>query len=401
MCKSIFYKAKIRFVCDTIYCMKHKIFLGILVLIFTIGTVALADYIDPSFTPSGGNTPKPVLTNGTNQRTYETIGTWEAKTNPLNSTSISNYSTAASLLASSTYAGNEDTNNKKGLFSEKLVVLGVTKIISGDLVSMVENTSGSSFDQFISAPTYVYPVNSSTKTAKSLEGIVTGRLLSKLAISDKADIIQSSPNNPAYTLDMLATTTTNFAPTTNIGLGDKCNLYPVDLGTVVGDGGCLPGSYLSYYKAPSFSGTISSSNNTNTQVVGVCTSFSPSASPTNTGHCPTGQSMVTMDWGTGYRCNDSTSSDYNKVDYRNVYSFCDDGSSPGKVVQNGLCEIWAYPKSSGTKSPQIRRIDTGANPTTSSYVALSTNGYSYIFNCTDTATLQVTDSYGQYAEFSN
>ena len=296
MCKSIVLHRLITIdLCYNIK-MKHKIFLTFIVLIFTFGTVALADYVEPASTAPGSNTGAPLMTGPNATRTtFEKIGTWEFAKNPPDSTGLAEYDKSADLLKDSTYAGDE--THKKGLFSEKLTVLGVSKIISGDLITKVDNTSGSSFDQFINSTTFVYPEKTSAQSAKSLEGVITGRMLGKIALTDKEDSFDplNRSFNPAYTLDMLATNTSNFAPTTNIGLGDSCNLHPADIGASIGDGGgCPAGSYITYYKAPTFSGTLSSTNNTNTQTIATCTQFNPSIAPKNTGKCNTGRSFTDL-----------------------------------------------------------------------------------------------------------
>lgn len=269
--------------------MKHKIFLTIILLVFTFGTLAMAEYVEPTSTAPSSNTGD-VLRTGprTTKTTVEKIGTWEFAKNPPDSTGLAEYAKSADLLKDSTYVGDE--THKKGLFSEKLTVLGVSKIISGDLITMVDNKTGSSFDQFMNSTSYLYPLNAnSTTPAKPLEGIITGRMLGQIALTDKEDDFDpfNRKFNPAYSLDLLATNTSSFNPTTNIGLGDSCNLYPADIGTSIGGGGgCPAGSYITYYKKPTFSGAITSTNNTNSQVVATCTQFNPSMTPKNTGRCP-------------------------------------------------------------------------------------------------------------------
>lgn len=252
--------------------------------------MALADFVDNTSTAPADNTPNTILKVGTGtDETWEKVGVWQGTIPSSNDINL--------RLNSGSYAG--DATGTKGGFAEKLVSQGATKFLTSDLLTQV-NTKVSGFDQFVNGNpiTYEYPVGT-TKTAKPLQGIIAGRMLGNIGLTDDADFSKKQ-YNPAYSLDFLAGTS-SYKPTTNIGLGDSCNLYPVDIGTTIGSGGgCPAGSFISYYKKPTFSGTITSTNNTNSQVVATCTKFNPSANPTNTGRCSTGRNLndgVTVTFG--------------------------------------------------------------------------------------------------------
>jgi len=242
---------------------KHKILLIVLVLVFTFSSVAVADYVGSG--SLSANT-LPVLKTGPNgvARLYDKIGVSDG-----GSTIPSN-----NLLANGSYAGNGVGD--KGVYPDSLVVTGVTNIKSAvkslDLIVMNQKQN-LSFDQYTTPGTFNFKFTNGSSidlSAKPLEAVVPGRYISSLVITDKAGLnIKSSNYNselkPKYTLELQPTA--SFKPTTNIGLGDKCDLYPSDLGVNSGDGrGCPMGSFLSYYKAPSLSGVVTSTNNTNTQI---------------------------------------------------------------------------------------------------------------------------------------
>ncbi len=261
--------------------MKHKIFLTIFVLIFTFGTAVLADYLEPTGTAPSNNTGD-VLKTGPKSATlvtFEKIGIGDGTT-----------ITPNSLLSSGSYAG---IGSNKGGFMEKLVVSGVTTISNpADFTVRVQDVNNSGFDQFTSSNVQFFDkIKNQNINSKPLQAYIAGRILGKLAITDNADTGSTKNYNPSYSLDFLATGTSNYAPTTNIGLGDFCDLYPVDLGKTVGDGGgCPAGSYMTMYKAPSFTTPVTSTNNTNSQVVATCTQFNPSISPKTLGRCSSARS---------------------------------------------------------------------------------------------------------------
>ena len=250
--------------------------------IVTFGVIALADYVEPASTAPNSNTPEVLKTTGATALTYDKLGIGNGDYN---------FVPTITVLKDGSWFGVHDTkvDKKYGVFSDKLVSTGANKIgtnkIPEDFIIQVIDKNNKGFDQYILSGIQFkkFPGEVDT-TPKPLETLYNGRFVSKFAITDSADNGPKRLQDPNYTLDFQPTS--SFSPTTNIGLGDSCNLYPVDIGTTVGDGGgCPAGSYISYYKQPTFSGTLSTTNNTNSQTVATCTQFNPSASPKNTGHC--------------------------------------------------------------------------------------------------------------------
>ncbi len=233
--------------------MKHKIFILSLFALVTVGSFVMADYVDPTSSAPSGNTGSVVKTGpDTSVRTFEKIGTGGT---------CDSY--GCNGLANFFYSG---------LYSDKLVTMGVSQI---DGNFEVFNRLGTVFDGYVyPAQNLKDPNTQASFNSKPIEAVISGNLASRLIISNK------ETSQPAYALQLEPATNPTFNPTTNIGLGDSCNLYPANL-----DSGCLSDAYVSMFKNPSFSGTLSSSNNTNSQVVGTCTSFKPSTSPTSTGNC--------------------------------------------------------------------------------------------------------------------
>ncbi len=241
---------------------KKNIFIVTLfALIFTASFVT-ADYVGPASSPPNGNTPPVLKTESENPNNkdflYEKIGTGNGNLYP-----------ALSQLANGSYFGVTENGQAYGLFSDKSVVVGNT-IISDDFTVSSRNTSDP-FDQYTNQFSYLsFPTNTST-TAKKIEALINGVLFSKVSVANDVGASNS------YSLEL---STLNNTPTTNIGLGNTCSLYPQDIGTkIMDDLGCPAGSYMSMYQTPSFSGAISSTNNTNNQVVAQCTYFRPVNNP--------------------------------------------------------------------------------------------------------------------------
>ncbi len=283
--------------------MKHKAFLVLIVLGFTFGSMALANYVEPTATAPGSNTPDVVKTGpGANVSGTRAVTVIKSKLGIGDGINLPN----SSLLTAGSYIGTgcsgisclvqTGSTGDKGGFMEKLVVLGATGVVGGSapknvLVKINDVGSNSSkFDQYVYGAQYEYPLGASKKMAKALEAIVAGRYISKMMVTDTPD----TGNTDTSDLSLNLQATSTFKPTTNIGLGDTCDLYAYDLGSAVGDGGgCPKGSYMVWYKQPSFSGTLSATNNNNGVVFAKCRQFNPSASPTNTGHCATGRPAFT------------------------------------------------------------------------------------------------------------
>ncbi len=357
--------------------MKYKVFMGLLVSILTLGTMALADYVEPGSTPPSSNTPEVLKTESESARLYEKLGIGDG-TN----------SVAASLLSNGPYI-------LQGAFSDKFVSLGAGNVGTSTLpknfvvkVPNIGNLGNTNFDQFKNqANFFKFPGNTKT-VAKPLEAIVAGRYISKVAItSDEDPATSQKPNgsNPnSFSLDLKATTGSNgFSPTTNIGLGNTCNLYYYDIGSSVGDGGgCPAGMFMSMYKAQTYSGTATSSSNTNNQVVATCTSFNPSASPTNTGHCDTGRFFTDLDGIYKEPENQTTGSCvFTLGSARNVGGSVDTASFLG------------------AKSRKIRWYVLGGNPSPAYYSAGDDKTY-ISYGCSSNWKAVVYDDYGQYIETS-
>ena len=265
---------------------KKNIFIVIFFALITVASFATADYTDPTSSAPNNNT-SPVLRTGpdTMVSTVEKIGTGDGTNAP-----------SLSLLANGIF-----TN--EGTYSDKLAGIGAT-IISDNF--LIKAPSASSFDQYTNPIQNVTDPNTqTTDNTKPLEAILSGRLYSK-----KLVIANQETTNPTYDLELQSSVNPTFNPTTNIGLGDTCKLYPANLGADINWGqnvGCsggmvIPGTsnvfeydvaYMSMYKNPSWTGTLSASNNTNNQVVGICTFFNPSSTPTDRGDCYTDKTIST------------------------------------------------------------------------------------------------------------
>lgn len=286
--------------------MKHKAFLVLIVLGFTFGSMALANYIEPQSTTNPSctwsntskapecNTPTVVKTGpGANVSGSRAVTVIKSKIGIGDGTTF----TGNSFVSTGSYIGT-GTGNKGG-FAEKLYAGGTTSVIGGstpkDLLIQIydESSNKGTFDQYAAGTQYIYPVGASKRMTKALEAIVAGRYISKIAITNNQDVddIQKRKLNPTNSLEFQPTSGSNaFLPTTNIGLGNSCNLYPYDLGSTAGDGGgCPKGSYMTWYTPPTVSGAVTSTNNTNSTIVAKCKEFNPATSPTTTGHCSTGK----------------------------------------------------------------------------------------------------------------
>ncbi len=266
--------------------MKHKLFLILIGVFVLVGSTVLAEYIAPgTATPghsvpsdSASSTPEVLKTRNGNfdaALSYERLGTSDAS-------STASTKLDRNLLSLGVYA-------IQGAYVEKLVTLGVSGVATASDFTIKGNST--KFDQYANPFTFVdYQTNVNT-TAKPLMAYIAGRYVSKFAVTDNANSTKDAALDPKYSLDLQATS--SFNPTTNIGRGNSCNLYPVDLGTAAGDGGgCPAGSYITKYTAPTLTGYASDANNNNETVVATCTEFNPAASPTNLGHCDTGRTFL-------------------------------------------------------------------------------------------------------------
>lgn len=352
--------------------MKYKAFLFLFAMVFTFGTIALADYIEPTGSYTAVNTPDVVKTGPrATVATFEKIGIGDGTNSP-----------DISLLSSGSYAGSGSSD--KGVWSEKLYVAGVTSAIDTNSlflvrVNNVNNTTSSLFDQYSNSVSFKYPSSSTAKSAKPVEASVAGRYISNFAITSNEDNSTPGGTNPnGFSLDLQATPGSGgFNPTTNIGLGNYCNLYPPDLGTVVGDGGgCPDGSYMTMYKAPSFSGTLSATNNTNSQIVATCREFNPSVNPTSTGKCANSKNFTDL-----IRIGKYVSSG-------NVCTFT---ASSGTSFTNP-----DVPISTNGKNVKIRWYSLGGNPARS-YINTLDDQKSFTWGCgQDDWEVQIYDDYGQF-----
>ncbi len=357
--------------------MKHKAFLIVLLLLVTFGTAVLADYVEPTGTAPASNTGEVLKTGpkNTNSMTYEKIGIGDGT-----SATISNIASQGWLyLTAGSYAGSGVGD--KGVKPDRLVVTGATGVVSGkDFIVRVDPITGNEFDQFKNNSSFKYDkfinnnVNPAPTTPKPLEAFVAGRYISNFAITNSSDITtNSSPNT--YSLELREAG--SFDPTTNIGLGNSCNLYPADLGNTIGDGGgCPAGTYMTRYIGPSYSGTLSSTNNTNTQVVATCTEFNPSINPTSGPHCSTGRTFSNA-----IRIGKDISSG----------SVCLFTISSGTSFTNSN-----VPANFNGKNVKIRWYALGGNPARA-YINTLDNQKTFTYGCAqDSWEAEVYDDYGQY-----
>ncbi len=388
--------------------MKHKIFLILIVFLFVFSSMALADFTEKPIgtsnppTAPNGNTGAPVLVGVDTVNIAHKFGTWEgADPNKTTKDYIK------SVLTNGSYAGSETINGtKKGGFGEKLVVNGATRFLTSDLLTQVDDQNTTkSFDQYLNIPKFVYPINTSAKNSKPLQGIIAGRILGGIALTDKDDF-ETKQYTPAYSLDFQATSTApKFEPTTNIGLGDSCNLYAPDIGVTIGSGGgCPAGSYISYYSAPSFSGTLSGTNNTNNQIMATCTKFNPSANPTNTGRCATNP-FSTNTYLVERLCR--------RVNMTTYTSFTSCNFQDTDMGDTGQCKFnLVIDKTKNSKNPKTHGYHwtfgggcgtggclNGHYPTLNNVDPDTTGNISYVDSCNSTNSFwewKATDDYGQY-----
>lgn len=266
--------------------MKHKLLLILIGAFVLVGSSVLAKYVAPggtfpNATVSGvisGNTPEVLKTRAGNfdsAVSYERLGIGDG-------TNTSNTKLDRSLLENGPYT-------LLGTHVEKLVTLGASDVNKTSSVDFTIKGSGTKFDQYANPFTFTDIQTNITANSKPLLAYIAGRYVSNFALTSDADATGSNSNR--YSFDLQATS--SFNPTTNIGLGNSCNLYPVDIGTTAGDGGgCPAGSFITQYKTPTLTGYATDANNNNTTVVATCTEFNPATSPTNLGHCDTGRTFL-------------------------------------------------------------------------------------------------------------
>lgn len=368
--------------------MKHKVFLGALLLIFTLGTAVLADYTDPVSSAPNGNTPDVLKTQSATARTYEKLGNGDGVTFP-----------SKSLFTNGPYFGVTNSNSQKiGAYSDKFVVQGATGVINGqNLLVMTDLTA--SFDQYINSVKFRDKISNTDKTAKPLEAIVAGRYVSPVLITSDIDISQANSNN--FTLELR--NASGFNPTTNIGLGNSCNLYYYDIGssidgvnyygsgsTVYKTGGCPAGSYMSSYKGQLFGGTPTANSNTNGVVVATCTEFNPSATPVNTGHCDNGRYWTNLvhvgkSSAAGGLCKYTAAS--------NTTSYPSGSPTPATFTGKNVKYQW-YVYNNGNYGVNPKAYTAISGATSSSYTDTCSNARNGSF----WLKVVVYDDYGQYAE---
>lgn len=326
---------------------KHKFFLIVLLAGFTVGLSTLAQYVGPTTTAPGNNTPAPLKTNygNSNVSTYEKIGTGNGTSGP-----------AIGLLANGTYSN-------LGLHSDTFTSLG-TSIINSDLTipNLTDNglTDNGYFDKYSNSFTYNdVHTNVNNIIGKKIESMLSGRLISRILISD------NKTATPTYDLELRATS--GFEPKTNIGLGNTCNLYPANLGSGVGYSaftGChgpfwdatysineFEMGYMSYYTPPSWTGALNAGNNTNNQVVGTCTFWNPAVNPQNIGACYPNNKDVSNATKTGAIMYDNGY--IGEVHYR---FFPMTTGSLGSYISQGSGNIWSL-----VASGDLIPVNTGKN----------------------------------------
>ncbi len=384
--------------------MKHKIFLVVLLFILTIGTATLADYVEPASTAPGSNTGSVLKTGpkSTSSMTYDPLGVGDGTIATLNNLD----SNPATYLTNKSYAGS--AGGTLGVKPDRLVVTGITGVITGKdfIVSVLDNSNNNnkSFDQYINSSSvrynkFITDTNKPLTTPKPLEAFVAGRYISNITITKDSEITGTQSSNP-YSLELRATQ--GFSPTTNIGMGNSCNLYPRDIGAAISYGGCPEGTYISMYKQPTFGGAVSKVNNTNSQVVAKCTYFNPSVSPASIGACFTDSSFATTETKYGVTCRTFNNSTYT------TYDGCASGDT--QINQTGNCRYIM----------RVDRLRNGKNPVIKAYKYLSggripnatytgtTSGNTQVLQLDETCQtpndsvvfeFEAMDDYGQYSEW--
>ena len=343
---------------------KKNIFIVIFFTLITVASFATADYVEPSSSAPNNNVTKSILKTVSNTGTdslYEKLGTGNGNLYP-----------ELIQLTNGSYFGVTDNGTKYGLFSDKSVVTGNT--IVSENFNIMSDDLNDPFDQYSTQFTYASFPSMTNTTAKKLEALINGRFVTK-------NLLISNSNNtgaPNYGLELRPAN--GFNPTTNIGLGNSCKIYPLDMGATVGafGTGCPTGSYMSMYKGPSFSGTLSSSNNTNNQLVAQCTYFKPSASPTNNTNCYS--SGVTLS---------HNSLAFHGSSLPGIYSMDPNPSSPGN------CILKARISATQLKNPILTIKDTTSSTTLFGPQSV-TQVNNLSFNCTHNIGFTITDDYGQY-----
>lgn len=354
--------------------MKYKIFIFSLFALITVGSLVMADYVDPTGGASSYNTPEVLKTGSdTEKMTVEKVGTSTSNT-------------------SSPKVGNFFIT---GAFSDKLTVMGATQI---DKNFVVKSLASSLFDQYDNSFTYIDPVTLATHTSKPVEAVIPGRFTSKLIISNK-----ESGSTPTHRL--MLEPSSIFTPTTNIGLGNSCDLYPENFGFVISytpsdsgtlNGGCPAGSYFTTYKnLPTISGNPTAVNNNNYFKFGKCTYFAPSATPYSTGRCYTENSFITKSNIKQVRCDNLSSPDYGTTAISPSSFWCQ--GNPLLISNTGLCSMVINPIKTSSRNIKVR-TNAGA------YVD-SFNGFSKLDTCNPTVgaplwVYEIIDAYGQYATWT-
>lgn len=365
--------------------MKHKILLFLVIILIAIGSSVLADYIEPTVAAPGNNTPNTILKTGpANQvvTTVEKIGVGDGTNQP-----------SQSLLK------NGGSFISLGGGSDKFVTIGASKV-NAIPTSQTKSPNdffikgdSSSFDQYIN-----------NSTVKPLEAFIAGRYISKLAITgkedDPADVTQRA-YNPAYDLDLQATSPANgdFNPTTNIGLGNTCNLYPGDMGNSLDIGGCPQGSYMTMYKSPTWSGTLSSTNNNTNMMIAQCTYFNPSSNPTNTGDCYP-YVGTTQTQGKNYIMGSRVSTSATATSDQKRWAFPANTRSretaPGSGIMQEELMVFSYE----FKNPKITFIETNGATVVKQVGPTATDYMNTTMTLGNNRQWIITDDYGQYYSWS-
>lgn len=350
--------------------MKHKIFILSLFVLVTVGSFVMADYVEPTSSAPSSNTGYPVKTGpDTSVRTFEKIST---------GITCGTYQCSDSSMPGNWFS--------LGLYSDKLVAMGASQFgvnqreASRDI--RVFKRTGGKFDQYINTFNFNDPNTQASYTSKPMEALVAAGLGSQIIVSGQES------SKPAYTLQLEPST--GFSPTTNIGLGDSCNLYPANIIS-----GCPSGYYISQYKNPSFSGTLSSSNNTNNQVLATCTEFKPSTSPStsdcyNTKSVSTGNKTGAIMFDNGY---------IGEVHYE--FFVIEENKSIGNYITQTSSNYWDVSTTPNpTNSGKNAKYRLSSNcPVSGHYTIVASSSPIIPATCPDRnwrPVIEVIDDYGQF-----
>lgn len=307
---------------------KKTVFIITAVCMLALTSAVYATFVEPTFTPSGGNTPIPLKTGPDEffKMKYPFgVGAAHSKDTKILDYVKNNQTNKLDELILQT-KNNVTTVNGYTHFSgiADIFVNPMATIVDGDL--RVKNPDETNNGKGTTPPFNQYFLDTKNKfvdlisnvdkpsfykQSKPVEAYLPLRLLSRVVIADKENFIKpekygdSSIQNrnlePAYDLELqYREGTGGFAPTTNIGLGEFCEVSASEMNSY----GCPNGAYIStlddtgniFINDPTLNGTNREYNkNTKTYTMkdytysstpyAMCTYWAPSKNPANIGNC--------------------------------------------------------------------------------------------------------------------